>query len=334
MSGERIVLTGVQATGQPHIGNYLGAIRPALEMAKVSSTQSFFFIADYHALTGVHEAQRLNEMIYEVAATWLACGLDTNKTIFYRQSDVPEVFELSWILACFAAKGLMNRSHAYKAKVAENQQSGKEDLDFGVNMGLFTYPILMAADILMFGAHQVPIGEDQIQHVEIARDLAQKINRTYEREVLRVPEFVVQKGTKLIPGLDGRKMSKSYGNHIPLFVEEKKLRKLIMKIKTDSTGPDDPKDPETSLIFDLYKEFAQAEQIQEMRERYARGISWGEAKQALFESINSQLQKPRERYFDLMANRSEIDDLLKRGAEKAGEIAKNRLKEVRRTIGL
>lgn len=334
MSSSKIVLTGVKPTGQPHIGNYLGAIRPALAMAKEPDTRSFFFIADYHSLINTHDAKVLNEMIYEVAATWLACGLDVKSTVFYRQSDVPEVFELNWILSCFSAKGLMNRAHAYKAKLAENQEAGKEDLDFGVNMGLFSYPILMAADILMFGTHKVPVGEDQVQHVEIARDIAQKLNRTYNSEVLVVPESVLQKESKLVPGLDGRKMSKSYGNTIPLFSDEKVLRKLVMKIKTDSSGPDEPKDPDKSLVFDLFKEFARPEQIAELRQSYLSGISWGNAKEALFQAINSRLRGPRERYNELMAHPEEIDRLLRVGGDEAREIASQRLKNVRKLIGL
>lgn len=330
----KVVLTGVKPTGQPHLGNYLGAIRPALTMSQELHTRSFLFIADYHSLTSVWEAKLLNEMVYEVAAAWLACGLNPQQTVFYRQSDVPEVFELSWILSCFAAKGLMNRAHAYKAKIAENQQAGREDLDFGVYMGLYSYPILMAADILLFGTRQVPVGEDQVQHVEIARDLAQKINRNYGQELLVVPEFVIQKDAKLVPGLDGRKMSKSYGNHIPLFCSEKKLRQLVMKIKTDSSSPDEPKDPEQSLVFDLFKEFGSSEEVNQLRERYEQGISWGEAKQTLFEVINRVLREPREKYNQLMADREQIDRLLVHGAEQAREEALQRLKRIRQSIGI
>ncbi|MCB0365313.1 MAG: tryptophan--tRNA ligase [Bdellovibrionaceae bacterium] len=333
MSQKKVVLTGVKPTGQPHIGNFLGAMRPGLALANTEEMKSYFFIADYHSLTGVHDAKKLNEMIYEVAASWLACGLDPTKTVFYRQADVPEIFELSWILSCFSPKGLMNRAHAYKARVAEAEEAGKNDPDALVNMGLFTYPILMAADILMFGTNLVPVGEDQIQHVEIARDIAQKINRTYG-EVLVVPEFVVQKDSKLVPGLDGRKMSKSYDNYIPMFAEEKKLRKLVMKIKTDSTPPEAPKDPNNSLIFDLYKEFANVDQIEDFRARYLKGISWGEAKQSLFEAMNEVLSRPRQRYEELMANRAEIDDLLTKGGQEAREVARENLRRLRLAIGI
>jgi tryptophanyl-tRNA synthetase len=334
MSQPKIILTGVKPTGMPHIGNFLGAIRPGLELATQPGAESFFFIADYHSLTGVHDPQVMNQMTYEVAATWLACGLNPQNTVFYRQSDVPEIFELNWILSCFSAKGLMNRAHAYKARVAENQEKGKEDLDFGVNMGLYTYPILMAADILMFGTHQVPVGEDQIQHVEIARDIAEKVNREYGKPVLVVPEFFVKKGAKLIPGLDGRKMSKSYNNHIPLFAEEKKMRKMVMKIKTDSSPPEEPKNPDDSILFDLYREFATPDQLEDYRQRFLKGISWGEAKQSLFEVINETLAEPRKRYHELMDNRDEVDKLLQQGKEKAREIAQANLKKIRHSIGV
>ena len=334
MSQAKTVLTGVKPTGQPHIGNYLGAIRPSLHLASDEKINSYFFIADYHSLTGVHDSKTLNKIIYEVAATWLACGLDPQKTVFYRQSDVPEVFELSWILACFSPKGLMNRAHAYKARVAEAQEAGKKDPDALVNMGLYTYPILMAADILIFNTHLVPVGEDQIQHVEIARDMAQKINHTYRGQVLVVPEFVVQKDSKLVPGLDGRKMSKSYNNHIPLFAEEEKLRQLVMKVKTDSSPPEAPKDPNNSLVFDLFKEFATPEQVETLRARYEEGISWGEAKQNLFEVINKRLEKPREKYKVLMSDRRQIDALLKEGGEKARAVARANLKKIRLAIGI
>ena len=334
MSRGKTVLTGVKPTGQPHIGNYLGVIRPGLELAIDKEVDSYFFIADYHSLTGVHDSKVLNEMVYEVAASWLSCGLDPQKTVFYRQSHVPEIFELSWILACFSPKGLMNRAHAYKARVTETQESGKNDPDALVNMGLYTYPILMAADILMFNTHLVPVGEDQIQHVEIARDIAQKINHTYKSQVVTVPEFVVKKNSKLIPGLDGRKMSKSYNNHIPMFAEEKKLRQLIMKVKTDSSPPKAPKDPNNSLVFDLFKEFATQEQIKDLRDRYEKGISWGEAKQALFEVVKETLKEIRQSYKAFMSDRRQIDILLKEGGERAREVARPNLKKIRQAIGI
>ncbi len=327
------VLTGVKPTGQPHIGNYLGAIRPALKLAQDPSVETWLFIADYHTLTTAPDPKRMREMTYEVAATWLACGLDPAHTVFYRQSDIPEIMELNWILSCFTPKGLMNRAHAYKAKVQENQEQGKEDLDFGVNMGLYNYPILMSADILMFSAGKVPVGEDQIQHIEIARDIAQKFNRQYG-EVLRLPSFVVQEKGKSIPGLDGRKMSKSYDNYIPLFEEPNKLKKLVARIKSDSLPPEAPKSTEGSIIFELYESFASAEQIAAMREKYAKGISWGVAKEELFHAMDAYLQGPREKYKALMADRSQIDQLLKAGAERAREKSVPFLKTIRKAMGI
>ncbi len=327
------VLTGVKPTGQPHIGNYLGAIRPALEFSRQPNTETWLFIADYHTLTSAPEPKRMREMTYEVAATWLACGLDPAKTVFYRQSDVPEIMELNWILSCFTPKGLMNRAHAYKAKVQENQENGKEDLDFGVNMGLYNYPILMTADILMFSADKVPVGDDQTQHLEIARDIAQKFNRQYG-EILKVPKEVVQAKGKSVPGLDGRKMSKSYDNYIPLFEEPAKMRKLVMKIKSDSLPPEAPKSTEGSIIFELYECFAPPEQVAAMRERYAQGIAWGTAKEELFNVMDAALKDKREKYKALMADKSQIDELLKRGAERAREKSVPFLKQIRKAMGI
>lgn len=327
------VLTGVKPTGQPHIGNYLGAIRPALELSALSDTETWFFIADYHTLTTAPDPKRMREMTYEVAATWLACGLDPQKTVFYRQSDVPEIMELNWILSCFTPKGLMNRAHAYKAKVQENQEAGKEDLDFGVNMGLYGYPVLMTADILMFSADKVPVGEDQNQHLEIARDIAQKFNRQYG-EILKVPQAVIQKTGKNVPGLDGRKMSKSYDNTIPLFEEPARLKKLVGRIKTDSLPPEAPKETEGSLIFELYGSFATPEQVETLRAKYAAGISWGAAKEELFTVMDQALSAPREKYKALMADTSQIDKLLKQGAEKARAKSIPFLKQIRKAMGI
>ncbi len=328
----RTILTGVKPTDYPHWGNYIGAIRPAIELSKAKDVESALFIADYHALTTIHDPQVMMEMTYAVAATWLACGLDPKKSLIYRQSDVPETFELSWILSCFAPKGLMNRAHAYKAKVQANEQAGKKDLDFGVNMGLYCYPILMAADILLFSADEVPVGEDQIQHVEIARDIAQKFNHTYG-EILKVPNFVTKKNNTLL-GLDGRKMSKSYGNHIPLFLEPKKLRKLVMKIVTDSSPPESPKDPETSLLFAYYKEFANAEQIEDLKKRYQSGVGWGEVKQTLFEVVEEKIAPMRDEFEKLMGDKTFLDEQLTIGAEKARGQAQYLLKKMRQSMGI
>ncbi|WP_050614452.1 tryptophan--tRNA ligase [Bacillus testis] len=326
------ILTGIKPTGQIHLGNYMGAIKPALELAKDEQYDAFYFIADYHGLTRTPDPEEFKELSYGIAATWIALGLDYEKSVFYRQSDIPEVFELNWILACYASKGLMNRAHAYKAIVDENKKNGN-DLDDGVNMGLFTYPILMAADILLYNSNTVPVGKDQIQHVEIARDLAQTFNKKYGA-TFNLPEYKVDADTAVLPGLDGRKMSKSYNNTIPLFSDEKKLLKLIKKIKTDSSLPGEPKDPDQSNLFSLYKQFADAEQIAEMRTAYEQGISWGEAKQQLFEVMNEALREPRERYQELMGNRDKLDQILKEGAEKARSIATPMMKDIRTKIGL
>jgi tryptophanyl-tRNA synthetase len=327
------VLTGVKPTGQPHIGNYLGAIRPALELSAQPNTETWFFIADYHALINVPEPERMREMTYEVAAAWLACGLDPSTTVFYRQSDVPEIMELNWILSCFTPKGLMNRAHAYKARVQENEAAGKSDLDFGVSMGLYGYPVLMAADILMFSADKVPVGEDQVQHLEIARDIAQKFNRRYG-ELLKLPGVITQIKGKNVPGLDGRKMSKSYDNYIHLFEEPARMKKLVARIKTDSLPPEAPKSTEGSILFELYECFASPEQVTAMRERFTAGISWGVAKEELFNVMNEHLSLPREKYKELMADRSYIDKLLKEGAERARAKAVPFMKTLRQAMGM
>lgn len=329
----KTVLTGVKPTHRAHIGNYLGAIRPAVALSKEPEVQAYLFIADYHALTTVHDPKELQQMTYDLAATWLACGLDPEKSVIYRQSDIPEIMELAWILSCFTPKGFMNRAHAYKARVQENQQKGQSDLDAGVSMGLYSYPVLMSADILAFDTDEVPVGEDQVQHVEFARDIADKFNHVFGK-VIRPPKFVVKKDAKLIPGLDGRKMSKSYGNHIPLFVEEKKLRSLIMKIKTDSTAPSEPKDPDQSLIMDLYKEFAATGDVEALRLRYASGIGWGEAKEALFVSMNQTLSEPRLVYNKWMNDLAGLERILQKGAERARAKANPVLSRVRQAIGL
>jgi tryptophanyl-tRNA synthetase len=326
------VLTGIKPTGRVHLGNYIGAIKPALEFARQETYQPAYFVADYHGLTKIHNKEEMNELSRGIAATWLALGLDPEKAIFYRQSDVPEIFELSWILACFSPKGLMNRAHAYKALAEENVRTGRET-DTGVNMGLFTYPILMAADILLFQTEVVPVGKDQIQHVEIARDIAQSFNHSFG-ETFTLPEYVIEEETSVLPGLDGRKMSKSYNNTIPLFEEPEKLKKLINKIKTDSTPPDVPKNPCNSTIFSLYKEFATKEQTEEMKNRFQSGIGWGEAKNELFEVMNEFLEEPRERYLELMDSPVKLNEILLDGAEKARKKTRPFLQEVKRNIGI
>ncbi|RIW29270.1 tryptophan--tRNA ligase [Bacillus salacetis] len=325
------VLTGIKPTGHPHLGNYIGAIKPALEMAEDNRSQGIYFIADYHALNSVQDRQEFKEYTYEIAAAWLALGLDPDKVIFYRQSDVPEILELHWILSCMTPKGLMNRAHAYKAKVEENNLEGN-DQDSGVNMGLFTYPILMASDILLFNSDQVPVGKDQVQHVEIARDIAENFNRTFG-EVLKLPQYVIEEETAVIPGLDGRKMSKSYGNTIPLFTEEKALKKLINKIVTDSTPPEEPKEVKGSSLFTLYKEFAAEDEIESMREKYRKGIGWGQVKKEVFEVINRELREPRRKYYEYLEDTKALDEVLKRGAQEARSIAAVQLRKVKEMIG-
>ncbi|MED3961334.1 tryptophan--tRNA ligase [Niallia taxi] len=327
----KTILTGIKPTGQVHLGNYIGAIKPALELAKADDYKAAYFVADYHGLTKVNNAEEFRNLSYGIAATWLALGLDPNKVIFYRQSDVPEIFELNWILSCFTSKGLMNRAHAYKAIVDSNKRLEK-DIDFGVNMGLFNYPILMAADILMFKTDVVPVGKDQVQHVEIARDIAESFNNSYG-ETFLLPEYKIQDDTAVLPGLDGRKMSKSYNNTIPLFEDPKKLKKLINKIKTDSLPPEAPKNPDTSVLFMLYKEFATFVEVENMKEQYIKGIGWGEAKKELFNVMNRFIEEPREKYNELMSSPEKIDKILKEGAEKARAISVPFLKEIKSKIG-
>ncbi|GGE52316.1 tryptophanyl-tRNA synthetase [Pullulanibacillus camelliae] len=328
---EKIVLTGIKPTGDLHIGNYVGAIRPAISLIKESDILPRYFIADYHALTTMQNRKELHDRIYQIAAAWLAFGLDPEKVLFYRQSDVPEIFELSWILSCLASKGLLNRAHAYKAKVDENIANDR-DPDNGVNMGLFNYPVLMAADILMFNTNLVPVGKDQIQHVEIARDIAEHFNKIYG-ETFTLPEALIEEETAVIPGLDGRKMSKSYGNVIPLFAEEKQLHKAIFRIKTDSKTPEEPKDPKTSTLFDIYRAFASEADIESLAKRYEEGIGYGEVKQILFDAVNEKLQEPRRQYNELINDTPKLDALLQRGAERARDYAHPFMQEIRNKIG-
>jgi tryptophanyl-tRNA synthetase len=329
---KQIALTGIKPTGILHIGNYFGAIRPALELAREYDAR--YFIADYHALNTVKDPGELAAHIRAVAAGWLAAGLDPEAVIFYRQSSVPETFELTAMLMAFTAKGLMNRAHAYKSAVRENLDRG-DDPDGGINMGLYTYPVLMAADILLFDAHLVPVGKDQIQHVEMAQDIAQTLNFNYRAELLRIPQAFIQEQAAVVPGLDGRKMSKSYANTIPLFAEERDLRKLIMRIVTNSQGVEEPKDPEASQIYLLYKLFASPEEQAALAAQYrAGGMGWGEAKEALFQAANRSLSPLRDRFKDLMADPGELEAILRRGAEKARSIASATLQRLRKAAGI
>ena len=331
MATER-VLTGITTTGSPHIGNYVGAIRPAIAASHRGSVDSFFFLADYHALIKCQDPALVRQSSKEIAATWMALGLDTDEAVFYRQSDIPEITELTWVLCCNAAKGLMNRAHAYKAAVQNNVDSG-DDPDFAVTMGLFSYPVLMAADILMFNASKIPVGKDQIQHVEMARDIAQRFNHNFA-DVFTLPEAVVGDDSAVLQGLDGRKMSKSYNNTIALFDTEKKLRKSINKIKTNLLEPGEPKDPDDSTVFQLWSAFASPEETQRMRDDFVAGIAWGEAKKQLFELINGELAEARVRYNALMDDPAHIESVLLKGAQRARAHSEPLMKKVREAVGI
>ncbi len=326
------VLTGIKPTGTPHLGNYVGAIRPAILSSRLPNVESFYFLADYHALAGSADPTRVHRSTLEVAASWLALGLDPDVAHFYRQSDIPEVTELTWLLACVAPKGLLNRAHAYKAAVDQNCERG-DDEDAGIEMGLYLYPVLMAADILLFNAHRVPVGKDQIQHIEIARDLAQRFNHRYG-EILTLPEAQIDETTATLPGTDGRKMSKSYDNVIPLFASPKALREAIFAIVTNSQLPGEAKDPESSSLFALYQAFASADETAAMRAAYAAGIAWGEAKQRVFERIDQEIAPARARFDALMAAPEAIEAILQRGAMSLRPRAQELLKRMRDAVGL
>jgi tryptophanyl-tRNA synthetase len=327
------ILTGITTTGTPHLGNYVGAIRPAITASHDANVLPFYFLADYHALIKCQDPERVRQSTLEIAATWLALGLDVRNAIFYRQSDVPEIAELSWLLSCVTAKGLMNRAHAYKAAVQANEEDGESDPDKGITMGLFNYPILMAADILLFNANRVPVGKDQIQHIEMARDIAGRFNHIYGEHFV-IPEAEVGEDTAILCGLDGRKMSKSYDNTIPLFVPEKPLRKLVMKIKTNSLEPGQPKDPDSCTLFGIYRAFAGAEEVAVLRHRYAAGIAWGEMKQFLFEYLNEHLAAPRERYEALLQSPDKIEEALQHGASKARAVSVPFMQRLRSSVGI
>ncbi|SDU62699.1 tryptophan--tRNA ligase [Desulfobacula phenolica] len=326
-------LTGITPSGTPHLGNYVGAIRPAVETSKNKDLESYYFLADYHSLIKNYDPKLRKQSALEIAAAWIALGLDYNHCVFYRQSDIPEIPELTWILTSLTAKGLMNRAHAYKAAVAENEEQENKDPDKGITMGLFSYPVLMAADILMFNAKKVPVGKDQIQHLEMTRDIAARFNHVYKKLFI-LPEVVVDETSSVLSGLDGRKMSKSYNNYIPLFDTQKRLRKMIMKIQTNSLGPDEPKDPDTCTLFSIYKAFASESETLEIAERYRQGIAWGTMKQELFEYIDNILTEPRKQYEELIKNPSDIDAILKKGAMKAREFSVPFLEKIRKAIGI
>jgi tryptophanyl-tRNA synthetase len=328
------VLTGITTTGTPHLGNYVGAIRPAIAASRRADVDAFFFMADYHALIKSDDPARIERSRLEIAATWLAAGLDPNKVTFYKQSDIPEIPELTWLLTCVTAKGLLNRAHAYKAAVDKNTESG-EDPDAGITAGLYMYPVLMAADILAFDAKQVPVGRDQIQHIEMARDIGQRFNHIYGREFFVLPEAVIEEQVATLPGLDGRKMSKSYDNTIPLFAGgAKHLRETVMRIVTDSRTPGEPKDPDSSSLFTIFHAFASDAESAAFRRALEEGIGWGEAKQVLYERIEADVAPMRERYENLISRPAAIEDILREGARKARAIAAPKLAELRDAIGL
>ena len=326
------VLTGITTTGTPHLGNYAGAIRPAIAASRLPDHESFFFLADYHALIKTADPARVQRSTLEIAAAWLASGLDPNRVWFYRQSDIPEIPELTWLLTCVTGKGILNRAHAYKAQVDKNTAAGV-DPDTDVSAGLFMYPVLMAADILLFKAHQIPVGRDQVQHIEMARDMAQSFNHLYgERLVL--PAAAVDESVALLPGLDGRKMSKSYDNVIGLFSPREQVRKQIFSIVTDSRAPGEPKQVEGSALFQVYQAFASDEETQKLRQAYADGISWADAKQVLFERIDREIAPMRERYEHLVNHPGEVEDILQAGAAKARSRATPFIRELRDAVGL
>ena len=325
-------LTGITPSGTPHLGNFVGSIRPSVAASRNPEVQSFYFLADYHALIKCQEPARVNRSTLEIAASWLAAGLDPEHVTFYRQSDIPEIPELTWLLTCVTGKGLLNRAHAYKAAQDRNREAG-HDTDDGVSAGLFMYPVLMAADILVFNAHKVPVGRDQVQHIEMARDMAQRFNHQYG-EHFTLPDAEIDDAVATLPGLDGRKMSKSYNNTIPLFAPRAYLRKQITSIVTDSRAPGEPKDTEGSALFQIYQAFADADETEMLRKAYADGIGWGDAKQLLFERIDLEVAPLRERYDALMNNPAEIERLLLIGAEKARALSKPFLVKLRHAVGL
>lgn len=326
---EKVVLTGIKPTGMPHLGNYVGALKPLIEQSKTQKT--FMFIADLHALNTIHDAAQIKQHTYEIAALMVALGLDLNNAILFRQSDISEIYHLNTLLTNVTPKGLMNRAHSYKAAMDKNIAIGV-DVDAGINMGLYTYPILMTADILLYNSDIVPVGADQKQHVEFARDIAGYFNKIYG-DTFKMPEPVIGAETGLIPGLDGRKMSKSYDNIIPLFAPEKDLKKKIMRIITDSKLPEDKKDPDESTIYQLYKHFATDAEVAEFAEMFRRGgMGYGAAKTILFEKINSVLAEPRAKYEYLMSNTAEIDAILADGAKRAGAVARETLGRVKKAM--
>jgi tryptophanyl-tRNA synthetase len=328
------VLTGITTSGTPHLGNYVGAVRPALAASRTPGVESFYFLADLHSLVKVQDAARVQRSTLEIAATWLAAGLEPDKVWFYRQSDIPEISELNWFLTCVAGKGVLNRAHAYKASVDRNRAEEQDD-DAGISAGLFMYPVLMAADILLFNADKVPVGRDQVQHIEMARDFGQRFNHLFGGDYFTLPEAAIEENVATLPGLDGRKMSKSYDNTIPLFAPRDEMKKLIASIVTDSRLPGEAKQAEGSHVFQLYQAFASAEETAQMRQAFAEGIGWGDAKQKLFERIDAEVAPLRERYQALIAKPAEIESILRDGARRLREkYATPFIAELRQAVGL
>jgi len=330
------VLTGITTSGTPHLGNYVGSIRPSVRASLSNDVQSFYFLADYHALIKIGEPERVQRSTLEIAASWLAAGVDPERVTFYRQSDIPEIPELTWLLTCVTGKGMLNRAHAYKASVDKNNAAGN-DPDADVTAGLFMYPVLMAADILMFNAHKVPVGRDQIQHIEMARDIAQSFNYRYkngDKDHFTLPEAEIEASVATLPGLDGRKMSKSYDNTIPLFASKAELKKLIAGIVTDSLPPGEPKDVEGSALYQIYQAFASEDEAKAMQAAYKNGIGWGDAKQMLFERIDSEVAPMREKYESLMNKPAQIEAILLKGADKARQIGTPLMQSLRQAVGL
>ena len=325
-------LTGITTTGTPHLGNFVGSIRPSVAASLRPGVQSFYFLADYHALIKCEDPVRIQRSTLEIAASWLASGLDPEKVTFYRQSDIPEIPELNWMLSCVTGKGLLNRAHAYKASQDKNLEAGR-DADDGVTAGLFMYPVLMGADILMFKAHKVPVGRDQVQHIEMARDMASSFNHLYGEHFV-LPEAVIDDNVATLPGLDGRKMSKSYNNTIPLFSSRDQLKKLIGSLLTDSRAPGEPKDTEGSALFQIYQAFATPEETEALRRAYAEGIAWGDAKQVLLERVDQVIAPMREQYESLINHPERIEQILLQGAERARALATPFIKELRSAVGL
>ena len=325
-------LTGITTTGTPHLGNFVGSIRPSVAASKTPGVESFYFLANYHALIKCEDPERIQRSSLEIAASWLAAGLDPEQVAFYRQSDIPEITELTWLLTCTTGKGLLNRAHAYKAAQDKNQATG-QGADDGVTAGLFMYPVLMAADILLFKANKVPVGRDQIQHIEMARDMGASFNHLYGEHFV-LPEAAVDEHVATLPGLDGRKMSKSYDNTIPLFSSREQLRKLIGAILTDSRAPGEAQEVEGSALFQMYQAFASADETAALRQQYADGIGWGDAKQLLLECIDSAIAPMRAHYEELISNPARIEQTLLAGAERARTVATPLMRELRSAVGL